>query len=130
MSINDPLANSLSTILNHEKIGKDIVIIKPVSKIIKKVLVLLRENGYIGEFTEVKDSKGNILKLHLLGNINKCGVIKPRFIIKKEDYETYEKRFLPARNIGIMIVTTSSGVMIHSEAKKKGIGGKLLAYCY
>ena len=77
-----------------------------------------------------KDSKGNILKLHLLGKINKCAVIKPRFIVGKDDYEKYEKRFLPARNMGFMIVTTSSGVMTHDEAKKKGIGGKLVAYCY
>ncbi len=130
MSLNDPLANALSTVLNSEKAGKTVAVIKPVSTIIKRVLEIMNSNGYVGEMTEVKDSKGNIIKLNLLGNINKCGVIKPNFAVKKDEYEKYEKRYLISRNIGIIIVTTPQGMMTHKEAKDKGIGGKLIAYFY
>ncbi len=130
MSLNDPLASALSRILNNEKIGKEICLVKPVSKIIKKVLEVMKDNGYIGKFTEVDDGKGNILQVNLLGNINKCGVIKPRFSVRKRDYEKFEKRYMPAKDVGIMIISTPHGILTHLEAKKKNTGGKLLAYCY
>lgn len=130
MSLNDPLASALSRILNNEKIGKEICLVKPVSKIIKKVLEVMKDNGYIGEFTEVDDGKGKILQVNLLGNINKCGVVKPRFSVRKQDYEKFEKRYMPAKDVGIMIISTPHGILTHLEAKKKNTGGKLLAYCY
>jgi len=128
--LNDTLATALSAILNKEKIGKKECIIRPTSKIIKAVLQIMNENQYIGSFEEVTTTKGNMLKLNLLGNINKCGAIKPRYSIKKGGYEKFEKRYLPAKDFGIIFVSTSKGIMSHTEAKKKNIGGKLLAYCY
>lgn len=130
MSLNDPLANALSTILNHEKIGKKECILKPISKTIKVILTLMKENGYIGDFEEIKDNKGNLLKINLLNRINKCGAIKPRYAVKKNVYEKFEKRFLPAKDVGILLVSTSSGIMTHYDSKKKKLGGKLLSYCY
>jgi small subunit ribosomal protein S8 len=128
--LNDPLANALSLILNKENARIKECIIKPSSKVIKEVLKIMKDNHYIGEFKEIEDLKGNMLSIQLLNKINKCGVIKPRFSVKKEGYEKFEKRFLAAKNFGILIVSTPQGIMINDEAKKKGIGGKLLAYCY
>lgn len=130
MVLNDPLANVLSNIMNSELRSKQECVLSPVNKVIKTILGIMKDNQYLGEYTEVTDSKGNILKLNLLGNINKCGVIKPNYTIKKDEYEKYEKRYLPSKNMGVIFISTSQGIMTHSEAKKKGIGGKLLAYCY
>tara|TARA_Y100000310_G_scaffold102154_1_gene100350 strand:- start:14149 stop:14541 length:393 start_codon:yes stop_codon:yes gene_type:complete len=130
MSMNDPLASALSKIMNAENREQKECIIKPVSKLIKKVLEILNAEGYIGSFKELEDSKGNMLQVNLLGKINKTGVIKPRFFIKKEGYEKFEKRYLPSNNFGVLIVSTSLGLKINSEAKKKGVGGKLIAYVY
>jgi len=44
--------------------------------------------------------------------------------------EQYIKRFLPARDIGILIISTSKGLMTHKEAMEKGAGGSLIAYCF
>ena len=128
--LNDPLANALSNILNKENAKTKECLIKPSSKIIKEVLKIMKNNYYIGEFKEIEDSKGNMLSVQLLNKINKCGVIKPRFSIKKDGYEKFEKRFLPAKGFGILIISTPQGIMTNDEAKKKFIGGKLLAYCY
>ncbi len=128
--LNDTLATALSAMLNKEKIGKKECIVRPSSKIIKAVLQIMNENNYVGSFEEVKTVKGSLLKVNLLGNINKCGAIKPRYSIKKGGYEKFEKRYLPAKDFGIIFVSTSKGIMTHTEAKKKNIGGKLLAYCY
>lgn len=130
MSLNDPLANALSLILIDEKAGKRESTIRPSSKIAKKVLEVMRANNYVGSFEEIKDGKGDTIKLNLLGNINKCGVIKPRYSIKKDEFEKFEGRYLLARGMGILIVSTPLGIITHNEAKKKNIGGKLLAYCY
>ena len=68
--------------------------------------------------------------MNLLRNINDCGVVKPRFSFKVKDLEKFEKRYLPAKGMGILIVSTSKGYLTHEEAKKQNIGGRLIAYCY
>ena len=130
MSMNDSLATALSLILNDEKIGRGKSTIKPASKIIKKVLDIMQNNRYIGDREEIEDGRGNKSKVNLLGNINKCGVIKPRYSVKKDQYEKFEERYLLAKGMGILMVSTPLGIISHDEAKKKDIGGRLLAYCY
>ena len=128
--LNDPLANMMSLILNNELVGKSECLIKPVSKIVKEVLKVMKENGYVSDFKETEDSRGNYLKLTLTGGINKCGVIKPRYNVKNNNFENFERRYLPAKDIGILFVSTSRGIMTHYNAKSKKTGGRLLAYCY
>ena len=130
MALNDTLSNALSNVLMDEKLGRPESTIKPSSKVIKKVLEIMKENRYVGNFEETKNAKGSILKLNLLGNINKCGVIKPRYLVKKDQFEKFEERYLLAKDMGILIVSTPAGIITHTEAKKKNVGGKLLAYCY
>jgi len=128
--LNDTLATALSAILNKEKIGKKECTVRPSSKIIKEVFRIMNENNYIGSFEEVVTQKGNLLKVNLLGNINKCGAIKPRYSVKKDGYEKFEKRYLPAKDFGIIFISTPKGIMTHTEARKKNMGGKLIAFCY
>ncbi|HJK30340.1 MAG TPA: 30S ribosomal protein S8, partial [Methanocorpusculum sp.] len=68
--------------------------------------------------------------ISLTGGINKCGVITPRFSVKVEDLESWETRYLPGKGFGIIILTTSKGVMSHEQARKLGIGGELLGYVF
>ena|SRR3989338_10316680 len=128
--LNDSLSNALSVVLNADKVGKQECIIKPTSKVIKEVLTIMHENRYIGEIKETIDSRGNYLKINLLSNINKCGSIKPRFAVQKNDFEKFEKRYLPAKEMGVIILSTPKGIVTLQEARKKGVGGRLLAYCY
>ena len=130
MSLMDPLANALNHLSNCERVGKKVAYIKPASKLIGRVLKVMQDYGYIGEFEFIEDGRAGIFKVELIGKINKCGAIKPRFPVKKLGYEKFEKRYLPARDFGILIVSTTQGVMSHEEAKKKGLGGRLLAYVY
>ncbi|MHA1583072.1 MAG: 30S ribosomal protein S8 [Candidatus Baldrarchaeia archaeon] len=130
MPLLDPLADALSNIMNHELAGKKTVTIKPASKLVGEVLKTMLQEGYIGEFEYIDDGRAGKFRVQLLGRINKCGVIKPRFPVKKKDFEKWEKRYLPAHDIGILIVSTPQGVMAHKEAIKRGIGGRLLAYVY
>ena len=126
----DPLADAMSVIKNAESVGKPECIIHPASKLIGRALKVMADRGYIGEFEFVDDGKSGMFRVKLLGRINRCGVIKPRFAAKVADLEKWEKRFLPARNFGVLIMSTSKGVMAHSDARAQSIGGQLLAYVY
>ena len=128
--LNDPLANALSLIKNAEYKGKGTCLIEPSSKLIGGVLNLLKEKGYINEFEYIEDEKAGVFKVKLTGNINNCGVIKPRYPIKREELEKWESRYLPARDFGLLILTTTEGIISQYEAKKNGVGGKVLAYVY
>ena len=128
--LNDPIANALSTIINADKIGKDKCSIKPISNMIKKILEIMQEQKYIGSYEEIEDGRGNFIVINLIGKINKCGAIKPSYSLKKTEQNKYEKRYLPAQGFGIIIISTSKGMMTLTEAIKKGVGGKLVAYCY
>lgn len=128
--INDPLAKLLSNMVNCQKASKTSCSSKPASKLITKVLEIMHKHHYIGKYDVIEDNKGGIIVINLTGGFNKCGVIKPRFSVKKDGYEKFEKRFLPSKDFGLIIVSTPKGIMTHLEAKEKGLGGKLIAYAY
>jgi small subunit ribosomal protein S8 len=126
----DLLSDALSNIWNHEIIGHREVVIKPASKLIGAVLRVMQKTGYIGEFEFIDDSRTGIFKVQLLGRISKCRVVKPRYPVKNDAYDNWERRYLPSRGFGLLIVSTPQGVVSHQEAKTKGLGGRLLAYVY
>jgi len=130
MSLNDPLSNVLSHIMNCERTRKSVCEIGPSSSVISRVLELLHTHHFLGAIELMSPDRGGLYHINLLNHINACGVIKPRFSVTHQEYEKFEKRYLPARDFGVLIVSTSRGLMTHKEAKAQGIGGRLVAYCY
>lgn len=126
----DVLSNGLTSIVNNELRNKRECIISPASKLLGRILRVMQLNGYVGEFEFIDDGRTGKFRVQLLGRVNKCGAIKPHFSVRIDEFEQWEKRFLPSRDIGMLIVSTSRGVIPHKEAKEKGIGGKLVAYVY
>lgn len=125
----DTLADVLSTIKNAERVGKT-ECVTPASKLVKEVLKVMQKQGYIGVFEFIDDGKSGKFRVELKKRVNDANVIKPRHSVKVDEFEDWEKRFLPARGFGILILTTNQGIMTHEEAKKKSIGGELLGYVY
>jgi len=130
MSMNDPLSNVLSHILNCDKLGKENCLVSPKSNVIVKVLDLMKREGMIKDFKQVEERAGGVIQVDLQGRINKCGVVKPRFSFTKKNIQDFEKRYLLGQGFGFLIVTTPKGIMTHSEAIEGNLGGKLVAYCY
>jgi len=126
----DLLSNALTAIKNAEMMGKKQVVIWPVNKLIYHTLRVLQRYGYVGEIEYIDDGRGGKYIVQLLGKINDIGAIKPRFPVKYREIVEWEQKFLPARQIGILVISTSQGVMSHLEAKERRIGGVLLAYVY
>lgn len=127
---NDPIADALSAIRNADRSGHGRCEIEPASKLLGNVLDVMQEAGYIGPYEQVDGHGPSSFKVELLGNVNDCGVIKPRFSVKTDNLEEWEARYLPGRDFGRLIITTTQGVVDHNEAKDRGVGGKLLAYVY
>jgi len=126
----DTLSNGLTTILNNAMRNKRECVISPASKLLGRVLRVMQLSGYIGEFEFVDDGRSGKFRVQLLGRINRCGAVKPRFPVKADEIEIWEKHFLPSREIGILVISTPQGVMSHKEASEKDIGGRLLAFVY
>ena len=125
----DPLADVLTIIRNAEKIGRK-ECVTHTSNLIKAILKIMHEYKYIGSFEFIDDGKGGKFKIELKGKIIDTNVIKPRFSVGVDEFEKYEKRFLPAENIGLLILSTSKGVIDHKKAKELHVGGKLISYVY
>jgi len=126
----DPLNDAMCVMKNAALNGKSECIIQPSSKLIGRVLKVMQEHGYISQFEYIEDGKAGKFQVMLKGAINNCGVIKPRYAVKANEIERFEARYLPAQDFGVLILTTTAGVITQDNAKEIGIGGKLLAYVY
>ena len=130
MTANDPLSSALAGVDNAESVGHLTQTVQPASNLIGRVLEVFYDRGYIGGFEYVEDGKAGRFEVELKGAINECGAVKPRYSARADEFEKWEKRFLPARDYGTLIVTTSHGIMSHYEAREQGVGGQVIAYVY
>lgn len=126
----DTLANGLTTVVNNEMRRKRECVINTASKLLGRVLRVMQLNSYIGEFEFVDDGRSGKFRVQLLGRVNKCGAIKPRIPVSFKEIENWEKHFLPSRDVGLLVISTSQGVMTNREIKERKIGGRLLAFVY
>ena len=120
----DMIADTLNEIMNAKRAGKSQVVVKRHSKLLLEVLKVAKKHGYVQEISV----KGRELEIKF--NLNECKAIKPRFDVQIEDIEKYVRRYLPSRDFGIIIISTSSGLITQQEATEKNIGGCLIAYFY
>ena len=125
----DHLADALNTMKTHETVGQRQCEVK-ATKLISEILRVLKEKGYIAAYERKEDGKGGFFTVALDGRINNCGVIKPRFPVKRHDWAQTEQRYIPGVGVGLLIVSTPKGIMTNTEAEKEHVGGRLLAYIY
>lgn len=125
----DRLADAINTIKTHELLGRQECTVYS-TKLIRAVLDAMQKEGYINGYAEFTDRRARMLKVALSKKINDIGVIKPRFSASKDDIQRYEARYVPSKDFGILVVSTSKGVLTSREVKQQAIGGKLLAYVY
>ncbi|MCS4538023.1 MAG: 30S ribosomal protein S8 [Thaumarchaeota archaeon] len=130
MAANNILANLFSAMYNNEMRNKKECLVVPSSNLATKVLRTMQASKYIGEFETIDDGIGGKIRIQLLGRINRCGVISPRFAVKLKEFGKWERQYLPAVGIGVLIVSTPQGVMSHKEAQEKQVGGRLIGYVY
>merc|ERR1712134_201563 len=124
------LNDALRNMVNAERKGKRQVLIRPSSKVVVKFLQVMLKNGYINEFVLVDDHRAGKIVVSLNGRLNKCGVVSPRYDVSNKEIESWVGRLLPSRLFGKIVLTTSSGIMDHEEARRRKIGDKVLGFFY
>jgi len=125
----DRFADAINKIKTNERIGRmecDLY----STKLLKSVMDVLQRESYVDGFEERVEGRAKVLKVKLSNKINSIGVIKPRYSIQSNDILKYEARYIPSRDFGILILSTSKGIMTNKEAKAQNVGGRLLAYVY
>jgi len=121
MSITDPIADMLTRIRNARLVKKNSVII-PASKIKVEILKVLKKEGYIGDF--VLENNGATI----LANLSDTEMQKAIRVSKPGRRVYAGKEEIPSilQGHGLVIISTSKGVMSGKEAKKLGLGGELI----
>ncbi|VVB83597.1 30S ribosomal protein S8 [uncultured archaeon] len=123
----DTVADALNMMKNARKAGKETIEIKKISNLLIEILKIMKQKEAIKKYKINPKEKSVEITL---GNVAECKAIKPRFTVGKDEIEKYIRRYLPARGIGEMIISTNKGLMTHEEAVEEGIGGSLIAYFY
>ncbi len=123
----DIVADGLNMIKNAKSSGKEEIKINRISNLFIEVLKIMKQEGAIKKYKINPQEKTMEISI---GDLQDCKSIKPRFTIKVEQIEKYQRRYLPARNIGILILSTNKGLLTHKEAKEENLGGCLIAYFY
>jgi small subunit ribosomal protein S8 len=114
-------------IRNAQKSGNEIVKINKISNLLIEILKIMKQEKAIKKYKI--DSKEKAITL-TIGELAECKAVKPRFSCDKDQIEKYRRRYLPSRNLGVLIVSTNKGLMTHVEAQNENIGGCLIAYFY
>ena len=130
MARQNTIAAGMSALKNAADGGKPSVIIEPAGKLLGAMFRIMQDSGYITGFEYLDDGRGGQFLVQLNGRINRCGAISPRYNVPLADLEYWETQFLPGKNFGVLILSTSKGVMTHEQARKEGVGGLLLGYVY
>jgi len=123
----DIVADALNMMKNTKKARKEVVVVKRMSNLLIEILKIMKQKKAIKKYKINSNEKTIEITLNKL---SECNAIKPRFTVNKSQIEKYRRRFLPARDIGILIVSTNKGLMTHEEAIKENVGGCLIAYFY
>jgi small subunit ribosomal protein S8 len=123
----DVVADALNMMRNAKKANKEDIVVTRISNVLIEVLKIMKQKGAIKKYKINTKEKSVEISL---GDLTDCKAIKPRFTVLKTEIDKYTRRYLPARNVGTMIVSTSKGLMTHEEAEQEGAGGCLIAYFY
>ena len=128
MNLTDPIADMLTRIRNANSSKHESVLV-PKSNVKKAIAQILLEEGYIKDVKE--DDRNIIITLKYVGN--KQRVISGLKRISKPGLRVYaECENLPKvlNGLGIVLVSTSQGVMTDKKAREAGIGGEVMAYIW
>jgi small subunit ribosomal protein S8 len=132
MAVNDPIADFLTRIRNAQMAKHDTAEM-PHSKMKVEVARILKEQGYINDFSRESATVGEEIRIRLKYTEDRRPVIAGLERISRPGRRRYvDHKQVPRVHggTGTAIVSTSSGVMTGHEATQKGVGGEVVAYVW
>ncbi|NGM17242.1 30S ribosomal protein S8 [Xiamenia xianingshaonis] len=132
MTMTDPIADMLTRVRNANSAGKDTVSM-PTSKKLVEIARIMTEEGYVQGFEIIDGEPRGTLEITLKYGEKKARIIRGIKRISKPGLRIYAgKDELPRvlGGLGTAIISTSNGVMTDRDARKRGIGGEVVAYIW
>ncbi|GAB3067350.1 30S ribosomal protein S8 [Salinicoccus sesuvii] len=132
MTISDPIADMLTRIRNANIVRHETLEI-PASNIKKEIAEILKSEGFIKNVEYIEDDKQGVIRVFLKYGSKNERVITGLKRISKPGLRVYAQRQeLPKvlNGLGIALISTSEGVLTDKEARKRNIGGEVLAYVW
>ncbi|MDZ7755467.1 30S ribosomal protein S8 [Rhodohalobacter sp.] len=128
----DTISDFLTRIRNAQRAGHRRVDI-PASKIKRAMTKILVDKGYVNKFIDIEDEKQGIIRIFLKYDAYGKPVIREMKRVSKpglRKYSSSEKIPRSFNGLGVVIVSTSRGVMTDKEARKLNVGGEILCTVY
>ena len=132
MNISDPIADMLTRVRNASR-ARHTEVVVPASRTKREIAKILQSEGFIAGFEEEQAGPGHVLRLTLRYVDGKVPVVSGLKRVSKPGLRVYAAKTDIPRvlgGLGIVIVSTSQGIMTGAQAKKAELGGEVLAYVW
>lgn len=132
MTVSDPIADMLTRIRNANMVRHESLEI-PASNIKKEIAEILKLEGFVKNVEYIEDDKQGVIRMFLKYSMSNEKVITGLKRISKPGLRVYAQREeLPKvlNGLGIALISTSEGVLTDKEARKRNVGGEVLAYVW
>ena len=132
MNVSDPIADMLTRVRNASR-ARHTEVVVPASRTKREIARILVEEGFIADWSEEKQGPASVLRLSLKYVDGKVPVVSGLKRISKPGLRVYAgKTDIPRvlGGLGIVIVSTSKGIMTGAQAKQAQLGGEILAYVW
>ena len=131
MNVSDPIADMLTRIRNASRARHTDVVV-PASRTKLAIARILKDEGFIEDFSEATEGPIQVLNIKLK-YVGKVPVVSGLKRISKPGLRVYAAKTEIPRvlgGLGVVIVSTSQGIMTGAQARKGQLGGEILAYVW
>ncbi len=132
MNISDPIADMLTRVRNASRARHQEVLV-PASRTKREIARILKEEGFIADVREEREGPTQLLRLQLKYVDGKVPVVSGLKRISKPGLRVYARKTEIPRvlgGLGVVIVSTSKGIMTGQQARQAELGGEILAYVW
>jgi small subunit ribosomal protein S8 len=132
MNVSDPIADMLTRVRNASR-ARHTEVIVPASRTKREIARILKEEGFIADVREERAGASQLLRIELKYVDGKVPVVSGLKRISKPGLRVYARKTDIPRvlgGLGLVIVSTSKGIMTGSQAKQAELGGEILAYVW
>ena len=132
MNMSDPIADMLTRIRNASR-ARHTEVVVPASRTKREIARILKDEGFIEEVEEVRTGTHQDLRIRLKYVDGKAPVVSGLKRISKPGLRVYAAKTDIPRvlgGLGIVIISTSHGIMTGAQARKAQLGGEILAFVW
>ncbi len=130
--VTDPIADLLTRVRNAGMARHDSVLV-PLSKMKQALANILKDEGFVKDVDTVKNGQWRMIRLRLYPTVRNQASIRGLKRISRPGLRVYVNRGDIPRvygGLGVVILSTSQGVMSGQDARNRGIGGEVLCYVW